>query len=112
MNNIKGKALVYSGGLLDDLHAKTAHGLLRLSDRFEILGVIDHNHHNQMSDEIVSHCAKNVPIFENLAEALEAMNNKPDYVVIGVAFGGGKLPLEHRGIVEDSIKNNINVGWN
>ena len=44
MNNIKGTALVYSGGLLNDLHAKTAHGLLRLSDRFEILGVIDHKH--------------------------------------------------------------------
>ncbi|GIT37727.1 MAG: hypothetical protein Ct9H300mP6_15950 [Gammaproteobacteria bacterium] len=26
MKNIKGTALVYSGGLLDDLHAKTAHG--------------------------------------------------------------------------------------
>ena len=109
MNNIKGTALVYSGGLLDDLHAKTAHGLLRLSDRFEILGVIDHKHHNQMSDDIVSHCAKNVPIFKNLAQSLETMDNKPDYIVIGVAFGGGKLPHEHRGIVEDSIKNNIDV---
>ena len=37
------------------------------------------------------------------------MDNKPDYIVIGVAFGGVKLPHEHRGIVEDSIKNNIDV---
>tara|TARA_Y100000758_G_scaffold16993_1_gene12032 strand:- start:716 stop:820 length:105 start_codon:yes stop_codon:yes gene_type:complete len=28
MDDLKGTALMYSGGLLDDLHAKTAHGLL------------------------------------------------------------------------------------
>lgn len=109
MNDLKGTALVYSGGLLDDLHAKTAHGLLRLSDRFELLGVIDHKHHNQSSDEIVSHCEKSVPIFENLDQALQTIDQKPDFVVIGVAFGGGRLPINHRSIVEDSLQNNIDV---
>ena len=84
MNDLKGTALVYSGGLLDDLHAKTAHGLLRLSDRFELLGVIDHKHHNQSSDEIVSHCEKSIPIFENLDQALQTIDQKPDFVIIGV----------------------------
>jgi Uncharacterized conserved protein len=38
MKDIYGTALLYSGGLLDDIHAKTAHGLLRYSDRFKIVG--------------------------------------------------------------------------
>ena len=87
MDDLKGTALVYSGGLLDDLHAKTAHGLLRVSERFDVLGLIDQRHFNQTSADIVSHCHKNVPIFEDLNQALKAMDKKPDFMVIGVAFG-------------------------
>ena len=31
-----GTALLYSGGMLTDLHGKTSHGLLRYSKRFQI----------------------------------------------------------------------------
>ena len=48
MKDIYGTALLYSGGLLDDIHAKTAHGLLRYSDRFQILGLIDPRFHGSM----------------------------------------------------------------
>ena len=70
IDNLKGTALVYSGGLLDDLHAKTAHGLLRVSERFDVLGLIDQQHFNQHSADIVSHCHKNVPIFKDLNHCL------------------------------------------
>ena len=109
VDELKGTALVYSGGLLDDLHAKTAHGLLRVSERFDVLGLIDQQHFNQNSADIVSHCHKNVPIFEDLNQALKTMDKKPDFMVIGVAFGGGKLPNKHRKIVVDSLENQIDV---
>ncbi|MDC0189080.1 DUF1611 domain-containing protein [Gammaproteobacteria bacterium] len=109
MDELRGTALVYSGGLLDDLHAKTAHGLLRVSERFDVLGLIDQQHFNQNSADIVSHCHKNVPIFEDLNQALKTMDKKPDFMVIGVAFGGGKLPNKHRKIVVDSLENQIDV---
>ena len=109
MNNISGAALLYSGGLLDDIHAKTAHGLLRYSDRFDILGVIDPKFHTSMTGDLVEHCKKNLVIYENLSSALDEIREKPKYLVMGVAFGGGMLPDEHRLIVKEALKEGIHV---
>lgn len=109
MNNISGTALLYSGGLLDDIHAKTAHGLLRYSDRFDILGVIDPKFHTSMTGDLVEHCKKDLVIYENLSSALDEIREKPKYLVMGVAFGGGMLPDEHRLIVKEALKEGIHV---
>lgn len=109
MNDPRGSALVYSGGLLDEIHAKTAHGLLRYSERFNILGILDQKFQGCNSDEIISNCKINIPIYKNFDTACQSLNQNPDFLVIGVAFGGGKLPNEHRQVVEDALKNGVNV---
>ena len=109
MKDISGKALLYSGGLLNDIHAKTAHGLLRYSDRFQIMGLIDPMFYGSMTSDHVEQCKDNVEIFKDLSAALEKLTEKPEYLVMGVAFGGGMLPKEHRPIVEDSLSHGIDV---
>ena len=109
MKDIYGTALLYSGGLLDDIHAKTAHGLLRYSDRFQILGLIDPRFHGSMSEDFVRHCKENLKIHKDLSCALEELPEKPKYLVMGVAFGGGMLPNEHRSIVKDSLSQGMDV---
>ena len=109
MKDIFGTALIYSGGLLDDIHAKTAHGLLRYSDRFQLAGLIDPKFHGSMSSDHVEHCKDNVEIYKDLSAALEKLTEKPKYLVMGVAFGGGMLPKEHRSIVEDSLNHGMDV---
>ena len=37
-------AIIITGGLLDTNNAKTAHGLIRGTDRFNIVGVVDSIH--------------------------------------------------------------------
>ena len=109
MKDIYGTALLYSGGLLDDIHAKTAHGLMRYSDRFQILGLIDPRFHGSMSEDFVRHCKENLKIHKDLSSALEELPEKPKYLVMGVAFGGGMLPNEHRSIVKDSLSQGMDV---
>ena len=109
MNDIYGTALLYSGGLLNDIHAKTAHGLLRYSDRFRILGLIDQQYSGSMTDDHVEHCKENLVIFKDLHSALEGLTEKPKYLVMGVAFGGGMLPEEHRSIVKDALSQGMDV---
>ena len=109
MKDIYGTALLYSGGLLDDIHAKTAHGLLRYSDRFRILGLIDKKFTGSMSDDHVEHCKENLMIFEDLPSALKDLTEKPKYLVMGVAFGGGMLPEEHQSIIKDSLSHGMDV---
>lgn len=38
---MKSNAILITGGLLDTISAKTAHGLIRGTERFNIVGVID-----------------------------------------------------------------------
>ena len=109
MQDISGTALLYSGGLLDDIHAKTAHGLLRYSDRFQILGLIDPKFYDSMSADHVEHCKDNLEIYKDLSSALEELTQKPKYLVMGVAFGGGMLPEEHRSVVKDALRHGMDV---
>jgi hypothetical protein len=109
MQDISGTALLYSGGLLDDIHAKTAHGLLRYSDRFQILGLIDPKFYGSMSADHVEHCKDNLEIYKDLSTALEELTQKPKYLVMGVAFGGGMLPEEHRSVVKDALRHGMDI---
>ena len=104
-----GTALLYSGGMLTDLHGKTSHGLLRYSKRFQILGVVDYKHAGQMSNEIVSNCQDDVPIFSDINKAIEGLGIKPDFLVIGLSFHGGQLPESHRGNIKQALKAGIHV---
>ena len=108
-DNPRGTALLYSGGLLTDLHAKTSHGLLRYSKRFEILGIIDHKYAGRMSGEFVSNCQRDLPIYSDITKAIEALETKPEFIIIGIAFHGGQLPEAHRNSVNEALKAGINV---
>ena len=99
-------ALLYSGGMLTDLHGKTSHGLLRYSKRFQILGVVDHKHAGQMSNEIVSNCQDDVPIFSDINKAIEGLGKKPDFLLIDQAiltFSKDYCRDEKRSITKKSI---------
>jgi len=76
--NPRGTALLYSGGMLTDLHGKTSHGLLRYSKRFQILGVVDHKHAGRMSAELVSNCQDDLPIYSDITKAIEGLGMKPE----------------------------------
>ncbi len=104
-----GTALLYSGGMLADLHGKTSHGLLRYSKRFQILGVVDHKHAGRMSNEIVSNCQNDLPIYSDINKAIEELGMKPEFLIIGLSFHGGQLPECHRGDVKQALKAGIHV---
>ena len=107
--NPRGTALLYSGGMLADLHGKTSHGLLRYSKRFQILGVVDHKHAGRMSAELVSNCQDDLPIYSDITKAIEGLGTKPEYLIIGLSFHGGLLPETHRNSINQALKAGINV---
>ena len=107
--NPRGTALLYSGGMLTDLHGKTSHGLLRYSKRFQILGVVDHKHAGRMSAELVSNCQDDLPIYSDITKAIKGLGTKPEYLIIGLSFHGGLLPETHRNSINQALKAGINV---
>lgn len=102
------KALILAEGLLNSSDAKTAHGLLRKSLRWDIVGVIDSTLASKDITKIVPGVKKRVEIYPSLEEALEK-NPSTSTLIIGVATAGGRLPENYRNIVKKAIECGLNV---
>ena len=102
-------ALLLTQGLLADLHAKTAHGLLRGPSRFRLLGVLDPLHAGRDAGEVLDGRPRGVPCFADLDTAFAALPAAPDWLVIGVAVAGGRLPEAMRSTLLDAAARGIGL---
>jgi uncharacterized NAD-dependent epimerase/dehydratase family protein len=108
---IDGKALVYADGAFNTPNGKTAHGLVRFTERYNVVGVIDQKYAGRDAGMVLDNKMYNIPIFKNLAEALEELGseNKPTTLVIGLAPDGGRLPAEGKETVRAALELGMNV---
>ncbi len=104
-----GRALILCEGAFDTPAGKTAHGLIRHTRRYTILGVIDSTLAGLDAGEYLDGEKKQIPIFASLEQALNRLEQKPDYLVIGVATDGGILPESFRPVVASALRLGINV---
>jgi uncharacterized NAD-dependent epimerase/dehydratase family protein len=83
--------------------------LVRGSDRFLIVGIIDHiKTANKDAGELLDGKLRNIPVFANLAGALTTI---PDVntLIIGVATVGGKLPADMLVIIKEAITKGLSI---
>jgi uncharacterized NAD-dependent epimerase/dehydratase family protein len=110
MNNTNAKrALILTQGYLDTFEAKTAHGLIRGTDRFEIAGIIDGPETaGKDAGELLDGKHRNIPVFRNLAEALAEVSDA-GHLIIGIATVGGVLPETMEQVLVQAIKAGLNI---
>jgi uncharacterized NAD-dependent epimerase/dehydratase family protein len=104
-----GTALVLCDGYFDTPVGKTAHGLVRGTDRYRVVGVIDGSNAGRDAGEALDGTPAGIPIYSNLGEALASLLEKPDYLVLGMATDGGVLPPEVRPVLVEALRLGINV---
>ena len=113
MENIsEGNAIVYCQDAFNTPNGKTAHGLVRYTQRYKILCVIDSNYAGQDAGMILDKKENKIPIVANLHEALLAAKNQkkiPTHFVIGLAPDGGRLNPRAKEAVKAALKNKLNV---
>lgn len=102
-------ALLFSDGVLDTTIAKTAHGLIFGPSRYRNVGVIDHRFAGKDAGQVVFKQDKQIPIFSDVQQALQQLNFKPDYGVIGVAPVGGKLTPSLIQTIKSAIEQEISI---
>ncbi len=105
---MKGTAIVFSNGIFDSRSAKTTHGLIRGSERFDIKGVIDHKFHGNDAGELLDGVHRDIPIYASVEEFLNS-GQSVDYAVIGIAPGGGQLPAAMREDVIKALSNGVSL---
>ncbi|TRX53013.1 DUF1611 domain-containing protein [Fulvivirga sp. M361] len=108
-NAVTGTACIITGGLLNDVHAKTAHGLIRQSDRFQILGVLDHISAGEDAGMLLDGKHRNIPVFHTIEQLIGHCGQKPDYAIIGMATKGGVLPEELYPLVKQTLEMGISL---
>ena len=105
---LDGNALVYCEGAFNTPNGKTAHGLVRFTERYKVLGVIDSKYAGQDAGEVLDGKKNGIPVFTNLTEALKA-NDNVQYFVMGLAPDGGRLPYNGRQDVYEAVEKKLNV---
>ncbi len=108
LKNEKPRAIILTNGLLAHPDAKTAHGLIRGTDRFTITGVVDFAHAGKDAGEVLDGKNRQIPVLANLAEAIESLS-PIEFCIIGIATVGGRLPENFMPIIEACIANKISV---
>ena len=109
--SIDGKALVFCDGAFNTPNGKTAHGLVRFTERYEIVGVIDKNYAGKDSGEVLDGKTNGIPIFKSIESAEKKLLEKgiiPKTLVIGLAPDGGRLPSAAKGTIRKALE----MGWN
>ncbi len=107
---IKGRAIILTNGLLDTVSAKTCHGLLRGSERFEIAAVIDAKFAGQDAGIVMDGYELGIPIFESVEDFFENHSSLGvGYCIVGVALHGGHLPEEMVESLAHAIKYSLTL---
>jgi len=104
----KYKAIVLTNGMLAEQGAKTAHGLIRGTERFEIVGVIDYVHAGKDAGEVLDGQYRNISVLATVEDAIEKID-QIKYCIIGIATAGGVLPENFMPVIETCIKKKISV---
>jgi uncharacterized NAD-dependent epimerase/dehydratase family protein len=105
----KERAIILTNGLLDTEFAKTCHGLLRGTDRYEILAVIDYAYAGKDAGEVMQGKPIGIPVFASIADFYDRHEEPPRWCVVGVAFPGGRLPEEFRQEILTAIDRGLSV---
>lgn len=96
-------AVIYCENNFTKIDGKTANGLVRNSQAYRILSVIDSSYDGQDSGMILDGVANDIPIADGLQAAVFAQASIPDTFIYGMAPSTGKLSQADRGIVLDAI---------
>ena len=90
-------AVVYCEATFGAADGKTANGLVRSSERYKILSVIDSQKAGRDAGEVLGEAPNGIPVCANLDDAIARAGIVPDSFIFGMAPASGMLsPIERR----------------
>lgn len=102
-------AIVYCEGNFGAIDGKTANGLVRHSEMYEILAVIDSEKAGLDAGIVLGDEPNGVPIYCDLAEAVACTEGNASVFIFGAAPASGMLSPHERGLVMEAIRLEMNI---
>ncbi|MCP4386106.1 MAG: DUF1611 domain-containing protein [Hyphomicrobiales bacterium] len=102
-------AVIYCEGNFGALDGKTANGLVRHSEKYKILSVIDSQKTGLDTGVVLGDGPNAIPICRDLADALRQAGRVPDWFIFGMAPSSGMLSPRERSRVLNAIGLGMNI---
>lgn len=102
-------AIVYCEGQFGEQDGKTANGLVRHSEKYDVLSVIDGTHAGADAGDLLDGTRNGIPVLANLAEAIAHAGRVPDYLICGVAPADGLLSADQRVVLLEGIARGMHI---
>lgn len=102
-------AIVYCEGNFAAIDGKTANGLVRHSEKYTILSVIDSKKSGLDSGRVLDGKANYIPICKDLTDALAQAGTMPDYFIFGMAPSSGMLSIHERSLILEAMSHGMNI---
>jgi len=103
------KAIVYCEANFGSIDGKTANGLVRNSERYEILSVIDSQLAGQDTGMVLDGAANGIPLRRDLDDAMTQAGAMPDLFIVGVAPTSGLLSTAERAVLLEAMSRGLNL---
>ena len=109
MNITKKTALVYCENQFGLIDGKTAAALIRHSEIYNVVGVIDSSLAGKDAGEELGEGKKGIPIFTNLDEALRNLSEVPNCYIYGKAPLDAYLSHEERFLILEAMEKGMDI---
>ncbi len=106
---VRSTAVVYCEANFGAIDGKTANGLVRHSEKYEILSVIDSEKSGLDAGVVLGDKPNGIPICADLADAIAAAGSVPEFFIFGMAPSSGMLSPVERLVVLDAISQGMSV---
>jgi uncharacterized NAD-dependent epimerase/dehydratase family protein len=102
-------ALVYCENQFGLVDGKTASGLVRHSETYTIVGVIDSSLAGKDAGEELGEEKNGIPIFVNLKDALSKLSKIPDCYIYGKAPLEAYISMKERNLILEAMGNGMDI---
>lgn len=102
-------AVIYCEGNFAKIDGKTANGLVRSSERYRILAVIDSTHTGADAGVILGGAFAGIPVVASLAALLDAPAPGPDALIFGLAPLSGLMSAADREAVLEAVDAGLDI---
>jgi len=104
-----GNALVYCENEFGKIDGKVANGLVRKSDKYKILGIIDSTKAGLDAGEHLDGVKTGIPVFASQDEALSILGSAPEYFIYGIAPLASFLDESQRNVILAAMGKHMSI---
>lgn len=102
-------AVVYCEANFGAIDGKTANGLVRHSEKYRIVAVIDSEKTGLDAGEVLGGEPRGIPMCLDLAHAVDSSGQRPEVFIFGIAPASGLLSIHERGVVLEAMSLGMDI---